>query len=150
MKFLTNYKIFKFFNFIPLLITLIVFPEINHSDTYQKKINNFNKINQYGFKCDYTDENVKTENAFFIWLDKNKYYVTGLENKKVTRFVSNLYNFDDNILNLQYFWGSRNLLINIEDLKFGEFKKGFCKKYFSYKIFINDIISCKENTCNHN
>ena len=38
-----------------------------------------NKIAHTGFKCDFTDEHAKFENAFFIWIDKDNYKLIGLD-----------------------------------------------------------------------
>ena len=42
-----------------------------------------NKVKYEGLKCDFTDENVKYENAFFIWFEKDEYKLIGLDDNKV-------------------------------------------------------------------
>ena len=53
-------------------------------------------------------------------------------------------------LNLNLFWGERNLYINLIDLKFGNFKKGQCISFYNYNNLINSLLNCKKNTCDHN
>ena len=110
-----------------------------------------NKVKYEGFKCDFTDENVKYENAFFIWFEKDEYKLIGLNDNKVVILRKNSYELKKNdLVNLQLFWGKRNLIIDIRSLKFGNFKKGQCIKYSSYKELINSLLNCKRDTCDHN
>ena len=110
-----------------------------------------NKVKYEGFKCDFTDENVKYENAFFIWFEKDEYKLIGLNDNKVVILRKNFYELKKNdLVNLQLFWRKRNLIIDIRSLKFGNFKKGQCIKYSSYKELINSLLNCKRDTCDHN
>ena len=113
-----------------------------------QKINN---VKYQGFKCDFTDENVKYENAFFIWFEKDEYKLIGLDDNKVVILKKNLYEFKESYLvKLQLFWGKRNLVLDTRDLKFGNFKIGQCIKYSSYNELINSLLNCKRDTCDHN
>ena len=86
-----------------------------------------NKIAHTGFKCDFTDENAKFENAFFIWIDKDNYKLIGLDDNGIIVLNNNSYTLEDNyLLNLKLFWGNRTLIINTNSLKFGNYKKGKC------------------------
>ena len=110
-----------------------------------------NKLKYEGFKCDFTDENVKYENAFFIWFEKDEYKLISLNDNKVVILKKNFYELKENYLvNLQLFWGKRNLVIDTRSLKFGNFKKGQCIKYSSYNELINSLLNCKRDTCDHN
>ena len=110
-----------------------------------------NKVKYEGFKCDFTDENVKYENAFFIWFEEDEYKLIGLDDNKVVILKKNLYEFKESYLvKLQLFWGKRNLVLDTRDLKFGNFKIGQCIKYSSYNELINSLFNCKRDTCDHN
>ena len=110
-----------------------------------------NKVKYEGFKCDFTDENVKYENAFFIWFEEDEYKLIGLDDNKVVILKKNLYEFKESYLvKLQLFWGKRNLVLDTRNLKFGNFKIGQCIKYSSYNELINSLFNCKRDTCDHN
>ena len=110
-----------------------------------------NKVKYKGLKCDFTDENVKYENAFFIWFEKDEYKLIGLDDNKVVILKKNLYEFKESYLvKLQLFWGKRNLVLDTRNLKFGNFKIGQCIKYSSYNELINSLFNCKRDTCDHN
>ena len=47
-----------------------------------------NKIAHTGFKCDFTDEHAKFENAFFIWIDKDNYKLIGLDDNDIIVLLS--------------------------------------------------------------
>ena len=109
------------------------------------------KIAFKGLKCDYSDENVKFENAFFIKFEKNEYKLIGLNNNKVVTLRKNFFLIEKNKqLNLNLFWGERNLHLNLKDLKFGNFKKGKCISFYDNNKLINSLLNCKKNTCDHN
>ena len=57
-----------------MFIQDIIVPSINANTT--------DKIAYKGLRCDYSDENVKFENAFFIKFEKNEYKLIGLNDKK--------------------------------------------------------------------
>ena len=110
-----------------------------------------NKISNTGFKCDFTDEHAKFENAFFIWIDTNNYTLIGLEDSDIIILNNNSYKLDDKyLLNLRYFWGNRTLIINTNSLRFGNYKKGQCMTYSSYDELTNSLLNCINNSCDHN
>ena len=47
-------------------------------------------------------------------------------------------------LNLNLFWGERNLYLNLKDLKFGNFKKGKCISFYDNNKLINSLLNCKK------
>ena len=109
------------------------------------------KIAYKGLRCDYSDENVKFENAFFIKFEKNEYKLIGLNDNKVVTLRKNFLMIEKNkYLNLNLFWGERNLYINLTDLKFGNYKKGQCISFYNYNKLIYSLLNCKKNTCDHN
>ena len=113
--------------------------------------NTIDKIDYKGLKCDYSDENVKFENAFFIKFEKNEYKLIGLNENKVVTLRKNFFLIEKNKqLNLNFFWGERNLYLNQKDLKFGNFKKGKCISFYDNNKLINSLLNCKKNTCDHN
>ncbi len=110
-----------------------------------------NKIAYTGFKCDFTDEHAKFENAFFIWIDKDNYKLIGLDDNDIIVLNNNSYKLEDNyLLNLKLFWGNRTLIIDTNSLKFGNYKKGKCTMYTSYDELTNSLLNCKNNSCDHN
>lgn len=110
-----------------------------------------NKISHTGFKCDFTDENAKFENAFFIWINTNNYTLIGLEDNDIIILNNNTYKLEDKyLLNLRFFWGNRTLIINTNSLRFGNYKKGQCMTYSSYDELTNSLLNCKNNSCDHN
>ncbi len=110
-----------------------------------------NKIAYTGFKCDFTDEHAKFENAFFIWIDKNNYNLIGLDDNNIIVLNNNSYKLEDKyLLNLKLFWGNRTLIIDTNSLKFGNYKKGKCTMYTSYDELTNSLLNCKNNSCDHN
>jgi len=134
--------------FILLLMTLIFVQKIFVNPM---NANTTDKIDNKGLRCDYSDENVKFENAFFIKFEKNEYKLLGLNNKEVVTLRKDFYMFEKNkLLKLNSFWGKRNLYINLIDLKFGNFKKGQCTNFYNYNEFIDLLLNCKKNTCDHN
>jgi len=134
--------------FILLLMTLIFVQKIFVNPMIA---NTLDKIDNKGLRCDYSDENVKFENAFFIKFEKNEYKLLGLNNNKVVTLRKDFYMFEKNkLLKLNSFWGKRNLYINLIDLKFGNFKKGQCMNFYNYDEFIDLLLNCKKNTCDHN
>ena len=115
------------------------------------RANTTDKIAYKGLKCDYSDENVKFENAFFIKFEKNEYKLIGLNDNKVVTLRKNFFlNEKNKQINLNFFWGERNLYLNLKDLKFGNFKKGKCISFFDNNKLINSLLNCKQNTCDHN
>ena len=65
-----------------------------------------NKIAHTGFKCDFTDEHAKFENAFFIWIDKDNYKLIGLDDNDIIVLNNNSYKLENNyLLNLKLFLG---------------------------------------------
>ena len=134
--------------FILLLMTLIFVQKIFVNPMIA---NTLDKIDNKGLRCDYSDENVKFENAFFIKFEKNEYKLLGLNNKEVVTLRKDFYVFEKNkLLKLNSFWGKRNLYINLIDLKFGNFKKGQCTNFYNYNEFIDLLLNCKKNSCDHN
>ena len=134
--------------FILLLMTLIFVQKIFVNPMIA---NTLDKIDNKGLRCDYSDENVKFENAFFIKFEKNEYKLLGLNNNKVVTLRKDFYMFEKNkLLKLNSFWGKRNLYINLIDLKFGNFKKGQCTNFYNYNEFIDLLLNCKKNSCDHN
>ena len=134
--------------FILLLMTLIFVQKIFVNPM---NANTLDKIDNKGLRCDYSDENVKFENAFFIKFEKNEYKLLGLNNKEVVTLRKDFYMFEKNkLLKLNSFWGKRNLYINLIDLKFGNFKKGQCTNFYNYNEFIDLLLNCKKNSCDHN
>tara|TARA_Y100000991_G_scaffold196255_1_gene166032 strand:- start:391 stop:828 length:438 start_codon:yes stop_codon:yes gene_type:complete len=110
-----------------------------------------NKISHTGFKCDFTDEHAKFENAFFIWIDKDNYKLIGLDDNDIIVLNNNSYKLENNyLLNLKLFWGNRTLIIDTNSLKFGNYKKGKCTMYTSYDELTNSLLNCKNNSCDHN
>ena len=110
-----------------------------------------NKISYTGFKCDFTDEHAKFENAFFIWINTNNYTLIGLEDNDIIILNNNSYKLEDKyLLNLKFFWGNRTLIINTNSLRFGNYKKGQCMTYSSYDELTNSLLNCKNNSCDHN
>ena len=110
-----------------------------------------NKISHTGFKCDFTDEHAKFENAFFIWIDTNNYTLIGLEDNDIIILNNNSYKLEDKyLLNLKFFWGNRTLIINTNSLRLGNYKKGQCMTYSSYDELTNSLLNCKNNSCDHN
>ena len=110
-----------------------------------------NKISHTGFKCDFTDEHAKFENAFFIWINTNNYTLIGLEDNDIIILNNNSYKLEDKyLLNLKFFWGNRTLIINTNSLRFGNYKKGQCMTYSSYDELTNSLLNCKNNSCDHN
>ena len=134
---------FILFFIISMFIQDIIATPINANTT--------DKIAYKGLKCDYSDENVKFENAFFIKFEKNEYKLIGLNNNKVVTLRKNFFLIEKNKqLNLNLFWGERNLYLNLKDLKFGNFKKGKCISFYDNNKLINSLLNCKKNTCDHN
>ena len=134
---------FIFFLIISMLIQDIFTTPVNANTT--------DKIAYKGLKCDYSDENVKFENAFFIKFEKNEYKLIGLNDNKVVTLRKNFFMIEKNkYLNLNLFWGERNLYLNLKDLKFGNFKKGKCISFYDNNKLINSLLNCKKNTCDHN
>ena len=110
-----------------------------------------NKISHTGFKCDFTDEHAKFENAFFIWINTNNYTLIGLEDNDIIILNNNSYKLEDKyLLNLKFFWGKRTLIINTNSLRFGNYKKGQCMTYSSYDELTNSLLNCINNSCDHN
>ena len=134
--------------FILLLMTLTFVQKIFVNPM---NANMLDKIDNNGLRCDYSDETVKFENAFFIKFEKNEYKLLGLNNNKVVTLRKDFYMFEKNkLLKLNSFWGKRNLYINLIDLKFGNFKKGQCTNFYNYNEFIDLLLNCKKNSCDHN
>ena len=144
LKIFKTFKVkFILFLIISMFIQDIIVPPINANTT--------DKIAYKGLKCDYSDENVKFENAFFIKFEKDEYKLLGLNNKEVVTLRKDFYMFEKNkLLKLNSFWGKRNLYINLIDLKFGNFKKGQCTNFYNYNEFIDLLLNCKKNSCDHN
>ena len=110
-----------------------------------------NKIAYTGFKCDFTDEHAKFQNAFFIWIDKDNYKLIGLDENHIIVLNYNSYKLEDKyLLKLKLFWGNRTLIINTNSLRFGNYKKGKCTTYSTYDELTNSLLNCKNNSCDHN
>ena len=136
---------------VKFILFLIIFIFIQDIFVTPMNANTTDKITYKGLRCDYSDENAKFENAFFIKFENNEYKLIGLNDNKVVTLRKNFFMFEKNKhLNLNLFWGERNLYINMIDLKFGNFKKGKCISFNNYNKLINSLLNCKKNTCDHN
>ena len=134
-----------------VFVTFFIITASNFILLLPSKAEIVNKIVHTGFKCDFTDEHAKFENAFFIWIDTNNYELIGLEDNDIIILNNNSYKLEDKyLLKLRFFWGNRNLIINTNSLRFGNYKKGKCMTYSSYDELTNSLLNCKNNTCDHN
>ena len=134
-----------------VFVTFFIITASNFILPLPSKVEIVNKIAHTGFKCDFTDEHAKFENAFFIWIDKDNYKLIGLDDNDIIIINNNSYKLEDKyLLNLKLFWGNRTLIINTNSLRFGNYKKGKCTMYTSYDELTNSLLNCKNNSCDHN
>ena len=134
-----------------VFVTFFIITASNFILLIPSKAEIVNKIVHTGFKCDFTDEHAKFENAFFIWIDTNNYELIGLEDNDIIILNNNSYKLEDKyLLNLRFFWGNRTLIINTNSLRFGDYKKGKCITYSSYDELTYSLLNCNNNSCDHN